>query len=290
MKMKNGFWILLIIASLAAYMGYLAMDSARADTQPPQIHIASEALSVSVQDPKSALLQGVTATDKKDGNVTDSLVVEKVTMQNSRGTVSVTYAAMDAAGNVAKAERSVTYTDYVGPRFTLKAPLIYTAGTNYDILSNIGAVDALDGDIQHRVRAMNLEDASLSETGTHIVQFQVTNSLGDTHTQTFPVELQGKGKYDAELALQEYLIYLPAGSYFNASNYLKSFTLQDKTTSLQAGLPAHFSLQTKGQVLTQNPGTYTVEYTVTYTKVNENNPALSQQYTGYSKLIVIVEG
>ena len=53
------------------------------------------------------LLAGVTATDETDGDVTGSLVVEKVSKVGN-GTVIVTYGARDAANNVAKASRVLT--------------------------------------------------------------------------------------------------------------------------------------------------------------------------------------
>ena len=59
---------------------------------------------------------------------------------------------------------------------------------------------------------------------------------------------------------------------------------------LTGGLPARYVLQTKGQVQTQNPGIYSVDFTVTYTEVNEKNPAASREYVAHSKQIVIVEG
>ncbi len=53
------------------------------------------------------LLAGVTATDETDGDVTGSLVVEKVS-EVGNGTVIVTFGAKDASGNVEKASRVIT--------------------------------------------------------------------------------------------------------------------------------------------------------------------------------------
>ena len=53
------------------------------------------------------LLAGVTATDETDGDVTGSLVVEKVS-EAGNGTVIVTFGVKDANGNVAKASRVLT--------------------------------------------------------------------------------------------------------------------------------------------------------------------------------------
>ena len=290
MRKRNWIWIILILLALAAFFGYRTVAAMGTDTRPPEIRMDGGVPEVSVQDPKSSLTVGMTAVDREDGDVTDSLVVENITMLSNDGTVSVSYAAFDAAGNVARQQREVKYKDYVSPRFTLKQPLIYRQGQNFDVLANVGATDLMDGDIQHRVRATMLGDKTLAEPGTHVLRFQVTNSLGDTHVQNLPVEVVPEDPYDADMELSDYLIYLSRGSMFNPENYLKSFTRQGRLMDLTGGLPARYTLQTKGQVQTQNPGTYSIEYIVTYTEVNENNPNYSREYVAHSKLIVIVEG
>lgn len=52
----------------------------------------------------SLLLNGVIVTDEEDGDVSDTLLIEKIS-DTSRGDVIVTYAAMDGSNNVAKASR-----------------------------------------------------------------------------------------------------------------------------------------------------------------------------------------
>ena len=290
MNKGKWFWILVIVMTIAVFLGYQSLESMRSDSRAPEISVSADVLEVSVEDPRSALLQGVTARDNRDGDVTDSLVVESITLLDGDGTVNVTYAAFDDAGNVSREERHADYSDYIGPRFTLEQPLVYNKGANFDILSNVGATDVLDGDIQHRVRATVLGDSQISDEGTHVVQFQVTNSLGDTQTKSFPVEVMGVDPYTADMELGQYIVYLPVGSVFNAASYLKSFTYQRNKVNLSGVVPAGFDLDIKGVVQTQNPGTYTVAYTLTYTEENERNSANSREYTAYSKLIVIVEG
>ena len=51
-----------------------------------------------MRDDKSALLAGVTASDNVDGDVTAFLVVERVNLTDSDGSISVSYAAFDSAG------------------------------------------------------------------------------------------------------------------------------------------------------------------------------------------------
>lgn len=50
------------------------------------------------------LLEGITAYDHEDGDVTDSLLIEKIS-ETADGKVIVTYAAVDSANNVGEAAR-----------------------------------------------------------------------------------------------------------------------------------------------------------------------------------------
>ncbi|WP_320912696.1 hypothetical protein [Eisenbergiella porci] len=56
---------------------------------------------------EALLLEGVTAVDEKDGDVSDSLLVEKVAGTNGKEVI-VTYVARDDANNVGKASRAFT--------------------------------------------------------------------------------------------------------------------------------------------------------------------------------------
>lgn len=291
MKKYNWIYILLILLCVGGLFGYRTMDRIRTDTEAPQLQLDPQIPEVSVQDSKDALLQGVSARDDRDGDVTASVVVEDVSLlDNGEGLVMVTYAAFDRAGNVTKGQREAKYTDYERPRFTLKAPLLYPTGTVFDVLSNVGATDVLDGEIQHRVKAQSADGTSIGTLGVHQIQFQVTNSLGDTVAQILPVEVYDATAYNARLELKQYLLYLPVGSAFYPASYLKSCTVMGENINLSNGIPRDVSLTTKGEVLTQFPGVYPVEYEVVYTIRHETNPDLDREFVSYSKLIVVVEG
>jgi len=289
MKKKNLLLIALIALTLVVFLGYRALSELRSDTKAPEIRLDTAIPEISVEDPKSALLQGITARDNKDGDVTASLVVERMELLDSDGSLMVSYAAFDSAGNVAKAQREAKYTDYRSPQFTLKTPLVYNVGANFDVLSNVGATDVIDGDIQHRVRATSLVDHSIAETGIHDVEFRVSNSLGDTVTAVLPVQVRDPER-QATLTLKEYLVYLPLNASFIPKEYLEEYVRGEDEVDLTQGLPKGYTLATEGKVNTQEPGIYPVEYQVTYTIVNEQDPEQNLEYTGYSTLIVIVEG
>ena len=290
MRKKEWPYVLLIALCLVVFFAYWIVNQISADTEAPKISVDTQQLEVSVQDDKSALLQGVTAVDNKDGDVTASLLVENIQLLDTDGTVAVTYAAFDRAGNVAKAQRQAQYTDYESPKFTLDAPLAFAQSSNFDVLSVIGAQDVIDGDIQHRIRATSLDTASISTPGNHKVQFRVTNSLGDTVEEVFPVEVYAAGTYEATLTLTDYLIRVPVGTNFRAEHYMDTFTVNHQTFSLKNVFPEEYSLSTSGRVDTDTPGVYSMGFTVTYTPKYEGNFQVGRKYTGYSKLIVVVEG
>ena len=283
MKKQNWISIALIIACIGVLFAYRAVARIKADHTPPEIHMEEKLLELSALEPRSALLQGVTARDKRDGDVTASLVVESVRLLRNDGTVTVTYAAFDAAGNVAKQSREVRFSDYRSPRFSLSKPLMFSQTSSYDVLNIIGAEDMLDGDISHRIRATVLDEVESGYTGTHDIQFRVTNSLGEMVELVLPVEIYTPSLFEGTLTLKDYLVYLKQGERFNAREYLDTLTIGREETELSGALPADIQLEVSGGVNTGIPGVYTVDYRIDRAMGN-------QTYSAYSRLIVVVEG
>lgn len=284
---RNVLFIVVLAICIGAFSLYLLIDRQNTDRERPTITVSAEALELSVQDPKEAYLQGVTALDDKDGDVTGSLVVSSVRLVDADGTIEVTYAAFDKAGNVASAVRNAKYTDYVSPRFTASQSLSFPAGPAFDLRKILKAQDVLDGDISHRVRMTYLDEQAIITVGTHRVELRVSNSMGETVRLEIPVEVYAADAYSATLTLTDYLIYLPAGEELDAESYLKAYTKGNATVSLRGGLPEGCTLDIKNQVQTDIPGVYTVEYRVSQTVGTGTN---ARTNTGYAKLIVVVEG
>ena len=282
MKKKKWIYIVLFLLCVAAFVLYRMVDGIRTDNKAPEIQFG-EVLTISVNDPEDALFRGVKAEDDRDGNVTSSVVVESITMADPGKPARVVYAAFDKAGNVAKAERELIYTDYSSPKFHLSAPLLYVSGNTFDVLDRVQANDVLEGDISQRVRATAMTENSIANIGVHDVQFRVTNSLGDTVNLVLPVEVYSAEVYRANLTLTDYLVYVKAGAAFNPRDYLYEFTILDESHYLRGSFPSELKLKISGSVDTNTPGVYAVSYTVT-------GELRETEYAGYSKLIVIVEG
>lgn len=277
----------LIAATVLTFVGYRTLDDLRTDSTPPAINIADGVPAVSILE-ESTLLEGITAADETDGDVTGSVLVESVTIDDPSGLATVRYAAFDSAGNVSKASRQVRFTDYESPRFALSSALAFSNGSSFDVLNVITAQDILDGDITHRIRATSLDEDSITSVGTHDVEFRVTNSLGETVRLTLPVEVYSYGAYQASVQLSNYLIYLPVGSAFEAEDYLVSYIRGSLVTDLTDGMPDGYSLTVSGDVDTRTPGVYSIGYTVSYT--TESYSGEHTVYSGYTNLIVVVEG
>ena len=286
--MKKNFIYLGIIALCSlCFLLYISISQKSADKQPPSISFADQLLELSTQDPKEALLQGVTAQDNVDGDVTASLVVASVQLLDSDGSIQVTYAAFDAAGNVATVVRQARYTDYESPRFSLTTSTTFAYNSGFNIFNLVKATDALDGDISHRIRITSLDETSILTIGTHRVELKVTNSFGETVKLVIPVEVYPAENYDATVTLTDYLVYIPVGGQLDAESYLDEYIRAGSALALWEPLPDGYSVDIQSDVQTDVPGVYTVAYRVTQTVGSGAN---AKNHTGYAKLIVVVEG
>lgn len=283
MKRRNiTYQCILLVLTLLVFAGYLVLRHTRADDTGPEITVSDGLLEVSVLEPEDAYLQGVTATDDRDGDVTDRMLVESVYGITEDHQVTVTYAAFDRAGNVTKTQRQIRFTDYHSPRFTLDCALTFPCTSGLDVMDYIGAEDVFDGDVVRRVRATLINNAgTLSDVGIHDVKLQVTNSLGDTAQLVLPVEVYEPEKYNASMELDTYLVYLPRGAAFDAKAHLVSMTCGGITRSLEI-VSEEISVSVAHSVNMQEPGVYPVSYTARYT-------GSGQTYTAYSRLFVVVE-
>ena len=99
------FALALVAAVLAAMNGAAFLAE---DREGPSIFFPEESPVYTASMPESSLLDQVTAEDRRDGTVTDSLRVEEILPADGGKRVTVIYTAKDSSGNVAKAARSLS--------------------------------------------------------------------------------------------------------------------------------------------------------------------------------------
>ena len=95
-----------ICVCLAGATAYITVTT---DKDKPQILFGQEELVCQPDAGEDVLLADVTATDKKDGDVTASLLIEGIYPDEGGQTATVIYVAKDEANNITKAKRTIRY-------------------------------------------------------------------------------------------------------------------------------------------------------------------------------------
>ena len=98
--------VLLLGCVAVGAVGVLAYK--KQDRTAPVITVSDKKMSYTAGDPYEQLLEGVTATDNKDGDLTDEVFVDRVVPTSKKKAV-VYYGVMDKSNNVGTARKTVTY-------------------------------------------------------------------------------------------------------------------------------------------------------------------------------------
>lgn len=272
MKILKTATVILFAATLFAFAWFFIEEKAYTDTTCPSIQVSSETLDVSIKDGNEKLLEGVTAFDEKDGDITSKVIVESISSFTDEGICSVTYAVADADQHVAKSTRKICYTDYVSPQFTMNQALVFPVGTNLKIHSVIGATDCIDGNISDKVMIV-ATDYQTNSTGVFNLSLQAGNSKGDVIYLDLPIYVEEQNLRAPVIELTEYLIYVSKGETPDFAAYIASVTSN------------YSSLEEGGILISENfqaeiPGVYSIHYYALDTLGNE----------GHTVLTVVVEG
>lgn len=218
--LRTGLIICLVIVT-ALFAAGQVYTHIIADNTRPVISIDSDYITVSVEDGQAALLQGVTASDDRDGDISSQVIVSGVSKLINNDTAKVSYMVFDKAGNMGSASRYVRYSDYHRPRFLLTKPLVYNLGETVSLSGRLQAQDAIDGDITGSIRVLSSDIISSIE-GVYSLSLQVTNSVGDTAQVTLPVTIRHEAEGGEQLTLRRYLIYIGVGDDFDPRTYIDS--------------------------------------------------------------------
>lgn len=104
--MNKGIVGLMAVASVALGGAVVSLRMI-SDSKPPEIHFQDNEVTYAEGDSYEVFLEGVTAEDNRDGDVTDSLVVESVYLTAGGEEAMAIYVARDKQNNVAKINRWV---------------------------------------------------------------------------------------------------------------------------------------------------------------------------------------
>lgn len=247
---------LLLILVLAAVTGLYCFSTVSLQLDGsgigPTLSCETDHLDISVADGESVLLQGITASDKQDGDLTSHILISGISKM-VENTARVTYVVFDSDHNMATITRTIGYTDYVSPRFQILEPLNYANNDPIALLDRLKVEDVIDGDITGDVRISYLN--STDQRDVYTIDLQVTNSMGDTARITVPLICRDEPQ-KGQILLDTYLLYLEQGETFRPRNHIST------VTAGYAENPAE-AVKITGSVDTGTPGTYYVFYTYT---------------------------
>ncbi len=227
MRPSRIFSTIVLLASAAVFGRYLWKDVRTQDTLGPIIEMDNSEIYVSVNDPQTQLFQGMKAVDAKDGDVTSSLIVEKLSDFIAEDTRVISYAAFDKDNHTSKATRRMVYTDYAPVVFTLDKPFRFAAtSSRVDYLASLHARDSIDGDISDYVTFTADSVVNTRTAGDYRVTLEVTNSAADTFQLPVTITVYDPALENSapRIELTNYLIYIGKGDVIDPMDYLKSVT------------------------------------------------------------------
>ncbi len=263
--------IVLFILTLITFFSVFIFQKKNEDNTIPEITIENDFIEVNCDATNEDFLKGIKATDEKDGDLTDEVIVESVSRFIEPGVCEVKYAVCDSDNHVAHATRKVRYVDYEAPKFKLKNSLCFSLYENINVASYIGAVDSIEGDISGNV-VITSPDYTSSATGIFTLELSVANKKGDTSTLSLPLIMEDRNLSAPTIELKKYLIYIDKNQEVDFEDYIIEATDRndrDLTDKIEIDDNVNF----------EKSGTYTVHYFVT-----DSNGA-----KGHSVLNVVVE-
>ena len=291
---------LIFLASCGIFGVYMFQTRMVEDHTPPVITCREDTISVSVEAQDEEILSGVTASDDKDGDITDSVRISSMSHFIEKGKRYVTYIVFDHANQAGTAQRTLLYTDYHSPRIHLTQPLRYSISqiSSGDPKMELTAEDCLDGDLTNQIRTTLSSNYYELLPGDYSVTVQVSNSAGDVCSVPMQVTLidstdreDGKKLYPM---LEEYILYTQAGRELDLKAGLTGFIRGGQEYSFEEA--EEYLGVTSGDIVVQSsvnydqPGVYTVEYSCTTGgTVNEDSTVQEDAFTAVTKLYVVVE-
>lgn len=225
------------------------------DKTIPVITIENEIMDVSLNANDEELLQGVTAYDEKDKELTDKIIVESISRFIEKGISKVTYSVCDSNNNVATATRKIRYKDYVSPTFEVNESLCYSLYEAIDLRDVISANDCIDGNITENI-VITSKDYTSAVTGVFTLDVSVTNKNGDSSELSLPLVVEDRKINAPVIELKDYLVYAEPGSQLDLTSFVISATDENYNDVKD-------SVRTESNLDINKEGTYIVHYYAT---------------------------
>lgn len=240
--MKKGLVAMLFLACAALLAGNVVVYIGE-DRNGPEISVPQEEITYVAGTDTSALLNGVTAQDDRDGDVTDTVTIESIIPNANQTGASVVYVAKDSKNNVTKETRTIVY-----------------------------STDANQAAAQAAAEQAAADQAAQDQAAAEQV------AQGDAAGESAQTTDDGAAQNEAAIAalsaesprfyLTQYSVEVERGADLNELSYVQEISDdKDSRDELYQGI------QISGEVDTNTPGEYTLEYHVVDSDGNNSNAA-----------------
>lgn len=256
MKYLKLLLILLLVLTIGLFGIFKVKRSQISKSRPPIIEDSIGILHINCNFTSKDLLNGLTATDDIDGDLTDKILIGEFSPLKDGNMSTYNCVVFDSDGQYSEFNRIVTFDDYTYPRVYLKAPMTYYVNeTKFETPRQLlYARDKLDGDVTNNIELSN-SDLKYTEAGDYSIQVSVYNSFEDEVTYTLPIHVLER-QSSLFITLSQYIVYCSIGSEFDPSVYIK----ETSNDLVAPQIPYHLDI--KSGVHTHQQGVYEVEYTL----------------------------
>ena len=236
-KKKLTIFMTLLCVVLLAVCAVLYVSE---DRQGPEIRIPDGSVAYAQGDDTEVLLNGVTAADARNGDVSDTLRVVQVTDMSSLNYVVVTYVAKDRSNNITKTDRWINLTDGTtseAPAENLTADLEeQSEDALSQILANVeteetAAAETNETTADEEGAQTNTEagngTSDVPSSEAEGVEAQTQESQSESSQTTASEELVSTGSPIIRITTNE--LHLEVGESFDYMSYVQS-CVDDKDT------------------------------------------------------------
>ena len=242
---KKGLFILLGLICIAVVGGSGALFITRDKTGPKIIVSEDREIAYGTDSDKTVLLDGVTAIDEKDGDVSDSLRVESV-QNNEDGSLEVTYSAVDDSNNVTK--------------LTCKVETLNQKNSDEDAQEETTEASE-ENQEENQENTQQDEEDKEAQNQEEANQEEVDDSNSDTDAA-----IAALPEGSPQLRLSTHQVDLQMGASFQYMDYIESISDdKDETNEL------YRKIYLTGEVNTSQAGNYEISYYVTDSDKNQSN-------------------
>jgi lipopolysaccharide export LptBFGC system permease protein LptF len=261
--MRKWLIALMVVISVALAAVVVCIHGSSDRLGPEIIFSGSKDLVYRADMTEEELLEGVTAIDDKDGDVSNTLTIESVYEKNDKEYV-VVFVAKDSSNNVTKQDLTMQY----------------SAAAREEAEEEEEKESELDKD-EEPDEMTDEEKSTSQETGGSTLSTENDSALADSSLtdssltkeeeakKTQEAKINSLSAQDPRFYLTTYYVEIPVGTAFDSLSYVSD--IQDDVDSTY---DLYRKIQIEGSVDVNTPGTYEVTYYVVDTTGNVSNGAV----------------